>query len=523
MATRPRRHNTEIEWTHPPGFTGETWNPTTGCTKVSPACAHCYAELLSRRFKISPPFLPGQYRLDLHPDRLAHPMRWPMPRCIFVDSISDLFHEDVPFDFIDQVMAVVMLCQHHIFQVLTKRPQVMLEYFKSNPLPRIRRATYGFQSVTVMNGHKPWSERIAEVIGQSTVWPFANLWLGVSAENQEWADRRLGMLLRIPARIHFVSAEPLLGPIDFTKISCNPDSLIKKTQVGLINNLNSLTGEWDYDTYKYTLARLDWVIVGGESGNKVRLSHPQWFRDIRDDCQDHEIPFFMKQWGSWGIVQEAVPMERINRSRIEDITYAMAEGGLKFHMRAGLKTKALCGFEPRREQPDATIKIGWEENISLDVPDDNQICRGCLVIGKPTIRYARLDPRDNRRQPSNLIIETDVPMRRMGKQGAGAELDGKSYREFPDLTYYSLATAVANPSQDFHLALADGGTQLHIKLLHENIAICRFRPKIASDGTRKGGHWKEVFSYEQLQSGQSICGKCSARNEGKTWLSRFAT
>ncbi len=231
----------------------------------------------------------------------------------------------------------------------------------------------------------------------------------------------------------------------------------------------------------------------------------------------------MKQWGSWGIVQEAVPMERVIRSRIGQITYGMVEGGLKFHMRAGSKTKALCGVEPRRGQRNGAINIGWQDNINPDIPHDSQICTGCLVIGKPTIRYARLNPRDNRRQPSNLIIDTDVPMRRMGKEGAGAELDGKLYRQFPELTYYSLATAVANPLQDFHLALADGGTQLHIKPLDQDIAICRFRPKLASDGTRKGGYWKEVIYYEQLQSGQSVCGKCAERNEGKRWLSRFAT
>ena len=212
--------NTKIEWTD------GTWNPVTGCTKVSPGCAHCYAETITLRFKRGGPFLPGLTTIKLHPDRLGLPLSWKAPRRIFVNSMSDLFHDEVPLSFIQDIFSVMQEANRHTFQILTKR-----------------------------------HERLQE-IAKFLEWP-RNVWLGVFVENQYWAERRIPILSEIPAAIRFLSVEPLL----------------KRT------NLQPFLDE------------IDWVIVGGESGNRSRPVDPEWVRSIRDDCQSANVPFFFKQWG----------------------------------------------------------------------------------------------------------------------------------------------------------------------------------------------------------------------------------
>ena len=211
----------KIEWTD------RTWNPVTGCTKVSPGCAHCYAERNTLRFKRGPAFLPGVTKITLHRDRLEAPLRWKKPALIFTCSMSDLFHEDVPSDFIYSVFQVMRMARRHTFQVLTKRP-----------------------------------ERFAE-FNQLTIPRTPNAWLGVSVENQYWAERRIPPLLETDAPVKFLSVEPLLKAVDLR--------------------------EW--------LPYLDWVIVGGESGPRHRPMKPEWVRKIRDDCVAAGVSFFFKQWG----------------------------------------------------------------------------------------------------------------------------------------------------------------------------------------------------------------------------------
>ena len=166
--------NTRIEWTD------ATWNPVTGCTKVSPGCAHCYAEAITLRFKRGGPFLPGKTTIRLHPDRLDQPSKWRRPRRIFVNSMSDLFHEEVPFEFVDDIFEVMAANPRHTYQVLTKRPERMLDYAR-------------------WNGWRAWPEQV---------------WAGVSVENQYWADRRIPLLQRIPATVRFLSCEPLLKTVN---------------------------------------------------------------------------------------------------------------------------------------------------------------------------------------------------------------------------------------------------------------------------------------------------------------------
>lgn len=209
----------KIEWTE------STWNPLTGCTKISPGCKHCYAERMARRLQgMGLEKYRNGFRLSLHPDVLEDPLRWEKPQLIFVNSMSDLFHKDVPMAFIQQIFDVMRRADWHVFQVLTKRAERLLEL---DPL---------------------------------IDWP-PNVWMGVSVENSDYIYR-VHLLRQTHAAVKFLSCEPLLGPL--------PD---------------------------LPLERIDWVIVGGESGPQARLMSPDWVRQIRDQCQAAGVPFFFKQWG----------------------------------------------------------------------------------------------------------------------------------------------------------------------------------------------------------------------------------
>lgn len=213
-----------IEWTD------STWNPVRGCTKVSPGCKHCYAETFAERFRGVPghPFEQG-FDLRLVPEKLQEPLRWRSPRKIFVNSMSDLFHEGVPVDYIVSVGEIMRAANWHVFQVLTKR-----------------------------------SERMRELLSRELRWmaEFPHVWFGVSVENRQYGLPRLKELQRTPAKVRFLSIEPLLedmGPLD--------------------------------------LRGIDWVIVGGESGPKARPMREDWVVAIQRQCSAQAVPFFFKQWG----------------------------------------------------------------------------------------------------------------------------------------------------------------------------------------------------------------------------------
>ncbi len=231
--------HTKIQWTD------GTWNPVTGCTKVSSGCDHCYAETFAERFRgvKGHPFEHG-FDLQLHPERLEQPLDWKKPRRIFVNSMSDLFHRDIPDDFIDEVFFVMMLANQHTFQVLTKRPERMKRYMTSRSAEQIEERGDGFQ---------------ARLPSDCQTWPPPNVWLGVSVESKEYGWRA-AMLQETPAAVRFLSLEPLLGSLD-----------------------------------RLDLTGIDWVIVGGESGPKRRPMNLYWARDIRDRCKDHGVAFFFKQ------------------------------------------------------------------------------------------------------------------------------------------------------------------------------------------------------------------------------------
>ena len=235
---------TKIEWvTNQDGTKGETWNPVTGCTKISTGCKNCYAARMAKRLagRYGYPEAPHQFDVTLHPDRLEEPLHWRKPRRVFVCSMSDLFHEDVRPEFIHQVFETMMEASKHTFQILTKRPEKMQWFIDA------------------------WS--------QWRMWPLPNIWLGVSAENQEQADTRIPWLLQTPAAVRFVSVEPMLGGVK-------------------LFGWNSLT--WGKIPPS---AFLHWVIIGGESGPGARPMEIAWARSLVGQCKAAGVPCFMKQLG----------------------------------------------------------------------------------------------------------------------------------------------------------------------------------------------------------------------------------
>jgi len=279
--------NSSIEWTD------TTWNPVTGCTKVSPGCAHCYAETFAERWRGVPghPYEQG-FDLKLWPERLSLPLSWKKPRRVFVNSMSDLFHEDVPFEFIDRVFAVMALTPQHTYQVLTKRPERMREYLTNRARPfgeaQILYPTPEWVVMSMQRDASPSRIELSDAIDRVRRWPLPNVWLGTSVELQRWADVRIPELLATPAAVRFLSCEPLLGPLDLTRIDATSDS---------DPGFSALY--WDED-YEGTLgdATIDWVIVGGESGPGARPFDLAWARSIVSQCRAAGVAVFVKQLGA---------------------------------------------------------------------------------------------------------------------------------------------------------------------------------------------------------------------------------
>ncbi|HEY7416831.1 MAG TPA: phage Gp37/Gp68 family protein [Ktedonobacteraceae bacterium] len=283
---------TNIQWAatyHTDGSVtkGETWNPVTGCSKVSPACAHCYAEALSLRYGWSKhPWTPQfvAENIVLHPDRLKTPLTWCKKRTVFVNSMSDLFHEYIPMDYIAQVYAIMALASEHTFQVLTKRPQRM-----QNLLTYPVFEDLVDKHVERISGERGWC------ITDSGEWPLKNVWHGVSVENQHWADIRIPYLLRTPSVIRFLSCEPLLGSVDLDpylqKVIRVTDPDLDAPDGAIVNGMQRVKSHWFRTEY------LHWIIVGGESGPKHRPMQPRWAHEIFNQCQRHGVAFFFKQWG----------------------------------------------------------------------------------------------------------------------------------------------------------------------------------------------------------------------------------
>lgn len=269
----------KIEWTD------ATWNPVVGCSPVSEGCRNCYAAKEAIRLGGNPnPKIGALYagtsemrgtgskrravftgKVNMVPERLDQPLRWRKPRRVFVNSMSDLFHESVPFEFIDRVFAVMALATQHTFQILTKRPERMAEYLNGD--------AFGRWCEIARTLDAPHSTRNAD-------YPLPNVWLGTSVEDQAAADERIPHLLRTPAAVRFLSCEPLIGPVDLNK--------------GL--NLGILFQ--DGTRWGGSKPILDWIIVGGESGPGARPCELSWIRSLVEQCQGAGVPVFVKQLGA---------------------------------------------------------------------------------------------------------------------------------------------------------------------------------------------------------------------------------
>jgi protein gp37 len=287
---------TKIEWTE------ATWNPITGCSVVSAGCKHCYAmKLAGTRLQHHPsragltidtaagPVWNGQVRFN--EQWLDQPLRWRRPRLIFVCAHSDLFHESVPDEWIDRVFAIMALAPHHTFQVLTKRPERMLRYFTER-----RDEGWSDGHIRLLFGRParafPASFKRLPLNNDARMpWPLPNVWLGVSVENQDAADERIPLLLQTPASVRWISAEPLLGPVDLTRV------MRSESEWTFCDN--ALTGFRAHKCGGTIGPKLDWVVAGGESGTGARPMHPDWARSLRDQCAEAGVAFLHKQNGNW--------------------------------------------------------------------------------------------------------------------------------------------------------------------------------------------------------------------------------
>lgn len=290
-----------IEWTD------ASWNPVRGCSLKSEGCRSCYAMKQAHRFSGKGQHYEGLTMIGQHgplwtgtvktvPGLLDAPLHWKNPRRIFVNSMSDLFHEDVPVEFIDSVFAVMALAPQHIYQILTKRPA----------------RTQGYAAQLLDEGDR-WSrfgDAVGPLIGNQGYeragecpWPLPNVHLGVSVENQQTADERIPLLLQTPAAVRFVSAEPLLGPVDLTSLPIAPDALLP--EYGTTHGFRFNALHRDEDTFMHSSKHhLDWVIVGGESGPGARACDVAWIRSIKGQCLAADVPVFIKQLGSRPFVVE---------------------------------------------------------------------------------------------------------------------------------------------------------------------------------------------------------------------------
>jgi protein gp37 len=267
---------TSIEWTD------ATWNPVTGCSEVSPGCDHCYAKTFAERWRSTPGhYFENGFDVQLRPDKLALPLSWKKPRRIFVNSMSDLFHDKVPDEYIAKVFGVMAAAPQHTYQILTKRHGRMRSLLSSVDFAN-RALDLSLVIKPVLTGMLPHGD----------LWPLPNVWLGVSVENQQWADIRVPALLDTPAAVRWLSCEPLLGPV-------------KLPFVTEVDGCTCSTGNIAYEPHEAhcgyepgpAWGELHWVVAGGESGIGHRLLDLNWVRSLRDQCTDWNVPFLFKQVG----------------------------------------------------------------------------------------------------------------------------------------------------------------------------------------------------------------------------------
>lgn len=313
----------KIEWTD------ASWNPVVGCSIISPGCTNCYAMRMAARLQKmnrtggctgyvnhydgttqeskAGPVWTG--KVALAPEKiLRQPLSWKRPRRIFVNSMGDLFHEDMPDEFIDRIFAVMALAPQHTFQILTKRADRMRAYMRGERQWWTRRPLNDALGTEVLAlGYQGPLELLR--------WPLPNVWLGVSVEDQARADERIPLLLKTPAAVRFISAEPLLGPVNLVSDLGGTLWIGGQRGCGGLHQHGGRAGETIHGEYHASdprllhhhhdnrcLPGLDWVISGGENG--PRPSHPDWHRGLRDQCASAAVPYHFKGWGTWKTVYD---------------------------------------------------------------------------------------------------------------------------------------------------------------------------------------------------------------------------
>ncbi len=316
----------KIEWTD------VTWNPVRGCSVVSEGCRNCYAMKQAHRFSGKGQPYEGLTMIGQHgpswigtvrtvPELLNAPLHWKKPRRVFVNSMSDLFHRDVPHEFLVKAFAIMALTPQHTYQILTKRANRMQDWLSLNTLGHaVRGAAWSMLGKMPKFDHQSILTR---------PWPLPNVWLGVSIENQQAADERIPLLLQTPAAVRFISAEPLLGPVDLrqwmhdwgcpcgwggddTRSYC-AECGWRGDEAGSGENCPDCNEMLDDSTAFRKCDRttrdgsgfgpngspsIDWVVVGGESGPGARPCDIAWIRSLRDQCQAAGVPCFVKQLGA---------------------------------------------------------------------------------------------------------------------------------------------------------------------------------------------------------------------------------
>lgn len=289
---------TNIEWTD------ATWNPVVGCSIKSAGCTNCYAMKMARRLELmGQPIYQGHTQTvngkavwtgkveASNWGQVIKPLSWKKPRRIFVNSMSDLFHENLAEDVIDQVFAVMALCPQHTFQVLTKRPERMFHYLTRPFQDRLgtfsRQVMIGSEvSMIAVGTGATKRPSILQDGDELTTWPLPNVWLGTSVEDQRAADERIPLLLQTPAAKRFLSCEPLLGPLNIKQHL----EAWEEHGVDMTREVGSRVGACVGVT-----PGLDWVIAGSESGHGARPCDIEWVRSLKDQCVEAGVPFFYKQ------------------------------------------------------------------------------------------------------------------------------------------------------------------------------------------------------------------------------------
>ena len=296
---------TKIEWTE------QTWNPLAGCKIVSPGCTNCYAMRQAHRLAHNPktPHYHGTTQLtrggpvwtgkmSLAPEQvLTAPMRRKKPTDYFVNSMSDLFAPGVPDEWIDRIFAVMALCPQHTFKILTKRADRMRVYVMGLDCDGARRFNVSTAAERTLGTHYAREAQAKyewERVLTNPIWPLPNVWLGVSVEDQKRAEERVPDLLRTPAAVRFISAEPLLGSVQLDDLIVD-DGRPGEWHVNALDHEGGCVA----DDPDFGCNTIDQVIVGGESGPGARPMHPDWARNLRDQCEAAGTAFFFKQWGAW--------------------------------------------------------------------------------------------------------------------------------------------------------------------------------------------------------------------------------